>query len=121
MARSVIPNALDRRHLIEKNLSQAQALQIAEAYLAEGRSVEAIDFLAKAEAREQLTELRAAAVESGDVFLLRLAARALDEPPTRAEWSAVGDAAAAAGRDRYAADARRQSDHGDDDQGSITP
>jgi len=108
MARSAIPNSLDRRHLIEKNLSQAQALQIAEAYLAEGRSVEAVDFLAKAEAPEQLAELRSAAVESGDVFLLRATTRALGEPPTRAEWSAVGDAAAAAGRDRYAADARRQ-------------
>ena len=114
MAKSGIPGALERRHLIEKNLSQAQALQIAEAYLADGRSVEAVDFLAKAEAREQLAELRSAAVESGDVFLLRTAARALDEPPTRAEWSAVGDAAAAAGRDRYAADARRQVERAED-------
>ena len=33
MARSRIPNPLDRRHLIEKELSEAQALQVAEAYL----------------------------------------------------------------------------------------
>jgi hypothetical protein len=113
MARSAIPNPLDRRHLIEKNLSQVQALQLAEAYLAEGRMVEAIEFLAKADARDKLAELRAAAVTAGDVFLLRAAARALDESPSRAEWSAVAEAAATAGRDRYAADARRQLERDD--------
>ena len=113
MARSAIPNPLDRRHLIEKNLSEAQALQLAESYLAEGRTVEAIEFLAKADARDKLAELRAAAVAAGDVFLLRAAARALGESPSRAEWSAVAEAAAAAGRDRYAAAGRRQLERDD--------
>ena len=53
MARSKIPNPLTRRHLIEKKMSEAQTLQLAEAYLAEGRSIEALDFLAKAEARDR--------------------------------------------------------------------
>ena len=115
MARSVIPNSLARRHLIEKNLSQAEALRIAEAYLAESRSVEAVDFLAKAEARDRLSELRSEAVESGDVFLLRSVARAMGEAPTGAEWSAADRAAAAAGKDRYAADARRQLERDDEE------
>ena len=108
MARSGIPNPLDRRLLIEKKLSEAQALEIAEAYLAADRSVEAVEFLAKAAARDRLAELRSEALESGDVFLLRAVARAMEAAPSRAEWSAVAEAAAAAGKDGYVADARRQ-------------
>jgi hypothetical protein len=114
MAKSAIPNPLDRRHLIEKNLSEAQALETAEAYLAAGRPVEAVEFLTKAEARDRLAELRSQAIESGDAFLLRAVARAMGEAATRAEWSALAEAADAAGKDRYAADARRQLEREDD-------
>lgn len=107
MAKSAIPNPLVRRHLIEKDLSPAQALQVAEAYLAEGRCVESIEFLAKAGATERLVELRSRAVEEGDAFLLRAAARALGQPPSYDEWRALGAAAEAAGKDLYTADARR--------------
>ena len=115
MAKSAIPNPLERRHLIEKNLGEAQALAIAEAYLAADRTVEAVDFLAKAQARERLAELRCRAIEAGDVFLLRVIARAMKEPPARAEWGAIANTAAAAGKDRYAAEARRQADGADDE------
>jgi len=113
MAKSPIPNPLDRRHLVEKDLSAAQALEIAEAYLAAGRSVEAVDFLGKARARDRLAELRSLAIESGDVFLLRAVARAMEEPAARAEWSAIAEAANAAGRQLDAAEARRQLDRGE--------
>jgi hypothetical protein len=115
MAKSKIPNPLERRHLIEKDLSDAQALETAEAYLAAGRFVEAVDFLAKAHARERLAELRSQAIEAGDVFLLRGVARAMKEPPARTEWNAIAEAAAAAGKDRYAVEARRQVDWADNE------
>lgn len=108
MAKSRIPNPLDRRHLIEKDLSEAQALQLGDAYLEEGRAVEALDFLAKASASERLANLRSEAVASGDVFLLRSAARAMGETPTQAEWSRIAETAEAGGRELQAADARRQ-------------
>ena len=114
MAKSGIPNPLDRRHLIEKKLSEGQALEIAEAYLAAGRSLEAVEFLEKAVARDRLAELRLEALESGDVFLLRAVARAMKQAPSRAEWNAVAEAAAAAGKDGYLADARRQLEREDD-------
>jgi len=114
MARTKIPNALERRVLIEKQTSDARTLQIAEAYLAEGRIVESLDFLAKADAPERMAELRAGAVESGDVFLLKAVARAMAEPPTREEWSAIAQSAEAAGRELDAANAKRQLDRGDD-------
>jgi len=110
MAKSRIPSALDRRHLIERELSEANALAIADAYLAEGRSIEALDFLAKANARDRLAELRAQALEAGDAFLLRAVARAMHEPPVRVEWGRVAAAAEAVGKQRYASEARRQAE-----------
>lgn len=115
MARSKIPNALNRRVLIEKQMSEAQMLQVAEAYLAEGRAMESLDFLAKANAREKLAELRAGAVESGDVFMLRATARAMAESPTREEWGAIERSASAAGRELDAASAQRQLERGSRD------
>ena len=40
-----IPDPLKRRHLVEGDLDPAKALALAEAYLAEGRSQEAVAFL----------------------------------------------------------------------------
>ena len=114
MARAKIPGPLERRHIVERKLGGAQALRHAEAYLAEGRRVEAIDFLRLAGATKQLEALRREAVESGDVFLLRSVAAAIGAEPAREEGLAVAEAAAAAGKDRYAVEARRQADRGED-------
>ena len=66
MAKNMIPNPLERRHLVERDLSEAHALRVAEAYLEEGRTVEALDFLCKAEAEDRIADLRAGAVRAGD-------------------------------------------------------
>ncbi len=110
MARSKIPDALERRHQIERELPPEKALQMAEAYLEEGRSVEAVEFLRKAGAAERLGELRQEALAAGDVFLLRAAATAAGAPPERHEWAALADEAARAGKDLYAHEARRQAE-----------
>jgi hypothetical protein len=112
VAKSQLPNALDRRHLVAREMAPAQALRVAEAYLAEGRSLEALDFLRKAGAAERLAELRREAVATGDAFLLRCIAGESSDPPTRDEWAALADAAAAAGRQLYAEQARRQAQSG---------
>ena len=109
MAQSRIPNPLERRHLVERELPPAQALKIAVAYLEEGRSVEALDFLRKAGASDRLAELRREAIQAGDAFLLRGVAAAAGEPATREEWLALAEAAVAAGKLRYADEARRQA------------
>lgn len=113
MARSKIPGPLERRHLVEKQLPAAQALAIAEAYLADGRSVEAVDFLRLAGAAEKLAELRRAAIERGDVFLLRTVATAEERTPAREDWQRLGESAARHGLDRYAVEARRQAERGE--------
>ena len=48
MAKSKIPGPLERSHLVEKEMDAESASKVAEAYLAEGRKNEAIEFLAKA-------------------------------------------------------------------------
>jgi hypothetical protein len=107
VAKTKIPGPIERRHLIERDLGPAQALRYAEAYLAEGLEVDAIRFLAKAGATEQLAALRARAIEAGDGFLLRVVASAMDAAITPQEWKALAEAARPAGKERYAADALR--------------
>jgi hypothetical protein len=112
VSRSKIPGPLERRHLIEREIAPAQALKIAAAYLAEGRAIEAVEFLAKAGDDERLQELRREALEAGDFFLMRALANAMGKAPDRDEWLALAAAAEAAGKQRYAADARRQAERG---------
>ncbi len=108
MARSAIPDPLKRRHLLEGKLDSARALAVAEAYLGEERRVEALPFLVRAEAREQLVTLRDEAVAAGDAFLARECAAALKEALRPEHWKALADAARAAGREHDLAEAERQ-------------
>lgn len=114
MAKSKVPNAIERRHLIERDLKPAQALRHAEAYLSEGRDQDAIAFLVKAEATDQLEAMRSRAVESGDVFLFRSVSSALGVTPERDDWRAISETARAAGRERYADEARSMAERGED-------
>ena len=113
MSRTKIPGPLERRHLIERKIAPAQALKTAEAYLAEGRTLEAVEFLAKAGDEERLQALRREALEAGDLFLMHAVADATGKAPDRDEWLALAAAAEAAGKHRYAADARRQAERGE--------
>jgi hypothetical protein len=108
MAKKNLPDPLRRRHLVEQALDPARALQIAETYLEGGRAIEAVAFLVKAEAREHLVTLREQAVREGDAFLLREISVALAEEFDAATWQALAEAARAAGKDRYVAEASRQ-------------
>lgn len=114
MAKTKLPNALERRHLIVREMKPAQALRLAETYLEAGRDRDAIEFLVKAEATGELEALRERAIEAGDAFLLRAAANALGAPAQREEWQRLGRAAEEAGKVRYAAEARRMAEAGED-------
>jgi len=109
VAKKTIPDPLKRRHLIEQDLSAADSLAIADAYLEAGRVSEAVAFLVKAEAEEQLAALVEQAVGEGDAFLLKELADATGEDPGTARWQAAASAAEAAGKQRYAEMARRHA------------
>jgi hypothetical protein len=110
MAKSAIPNPLERRHLVERDATPEASLRLAEAYLAEGRGWEAIVFLQKAGAHDRLAALRAEAVAEGDFFLVRELTRALGDELPAAQWRATSEAAAASGKERYAASAHRMAE-----------
>ncbi len=109
MAQTKLPNAIERRHLLEKELAPAHALRVADAYLAEERMVEALAFLKKAGADDRLREIAEQAKLDGDAFLMRQVAASLGVSPSAAEWAAAGAAAREKGKIRYAEDAERQA------------
>jgi hypothetical protein len=114
MARSQIPDPLTRRHLIEREMPPEKAREIAEAYLAADRRGEAVEFLRKANASDRLNSLRSEAIGEGDAFLLRQVAAAMEQPIGREEWQALARAAESHGKERYAAEARRQAERGEE-------
>jgi len=114
VAKSKIPGPIERRHLIERDLSAAQALRYAEAYLEEGRDQDAIEFLVKAGAEEQLEAMRRRSIEAGDAFLLRMVSAATGIAAGREQWKTLAEAAAAAGKERYAEEALRYAGRGED-------
>jgi hypothetical protein len=113
VAKTKLPGPIERRHLIERELSAAQALRYAEAYLEQEMDVDAIAFLAKAGATEQLAALRGRSIEAGDGFLLRAVASAMGAPATSDEWKALAEAAARAGKERYVTEAHRHTERGE--------
>ncbi|MDE0886012.1 MAG: hypothetical protein OSB70_10810 [Myxococcota bacterium] len=109
MAKTTIPDPIKRRHLIEQDLGEAQCLALADAYEAEGRTFESLQFLEKAGAKERLTELVERAVESGDAFLLKQLSDLLGEDPGTQRWSSLAEAAERQGLGRYAEMAHRHA------------
>jgi hypothetical protein len=108
-----LPGSIERRHLIERELSNAQALRYAEAYLAEGLELDAVAFLIKAEATDEIEALRGRAIEAGDGFLFRAVASETGVPAKPEEWKALAECATRAGKDHYAAEASRQAERGE--------
>lgn len=116
LAKSNIPNPMERRHLIEKDLDAARCTALAEAYLEAGRSSDAVIFFAKAEAHDRLIALAEEAVVDGDAFLLGELANASSQVIAGPErWRKLADAAEANGRLRYAEMARRHARSGEDE------
>ncbi|MEZ4330785.1 MAG: hypothetical protein R3F35_03480 [Myxococcota bacterium] len=107
MARSKLPDPLAKRHLLEARLDAGKARALADEYLALGREIEAIDFLVQAGATEAIEALEQAALERGDVFLMKKVALAFGRDPSPERWRALSDAATRAGRARDAETAAR--------------
>jgi hypothetical protein len=99
---------------VHNSRARASRAAIAEAYLADDRCVEAVDFLAKAEESEQLAEMRKRAISEGDVFLLRAVAEAEHRDTTQDDWQRTAASADARGLETYAAEARRQAERGEE-------
>ncbi len=109
MATPRIPGPMERRHLIEKSMDAAQSLSIARTYLDAGRASDAIVFLSKADARDELEALAGSAVEQGDAFLLKAVEDELEQAPNPERWLELAAKADALGKESYGEMARRQA------------
>jgi hypothetical protein len=109
MAKTGIPDALKRRHLMEQEVDEPQSLALAEVYLESGRVQEALAFLAKAGATNKLEELADWAVAEGDAFLLKQIGDLLLHEYASATWLSLADAAEAKGKLLYVEAARRHA------------
>ena len=107
MAETKLPDPLSRRHLLDGDTDPSRIKALGTAFLEAGREIEAIEFLARAKDRESLEALQDAAVERGDVFLMKSASAALSEEPSVERWRALAEGATAAGRLRDAEAAHR--------------
>jgi hypothetical protein len=107
LAETKLPDPLSRRLLLDGETDPSRLKALGTAFLEAGREIEAIEFLAKAEDRESLRTLQDAAVERGDVFLMKSASAGLKEEPPVARWRTLAEAATAAGRHRDAEAALR--------------
>jgi len=114
MAKTAIPNPLKRRHLIEQEIDSQQCLSIADAYQADGRHFEALQFLVKAGADDRIEALADEAVGAGDAFLLKQVADAQRSDPGPERWAQLAAVADECGLERYAEMARRHARSSED-------
>jgi len=113
MAKSSIPDPLERRHLIVKDIDEAASMKIAEAYLLDGRNDEAIDFLVKAGATDRIEAIGEDAIETGDAFLLQSVVRITGVEAGAQKWLRCAEVAEERGKLRYAEVARRLATRGE--------
>jgi hypothetical protein len=113
VARSKLPDPLEKRHLLEGDLDPARARALGETCLEAGREIDAVAFLAVAGVHDALRSLQEQALARGDVFLMRAASSALGEEPVSETWRSLAETASAAGRDADAETARRLATVGD--------
>ena len=105
-----IPDPLKRRHVLESPPEGAKALALAEAYLEQGRRLEALVFLKHAGADDRLEAILEEGIAEGDAFLVRETCAALGRDVTGSLWRRLADAAASLGKDAYAAEAVRHAE-----------
>ncbi len=109
MAKTSIPDPMSRRHLIERELEPEKCIALADAYIEEGRALEAVLFLVKAGADDRLDELSRQAVAEGDAFLLKTIADDMRRDPGSDRWLALAEVADGKGKTQYAEMARRHA------------
>ena len=114
MAKKMIPDPLKRRHLIEQDLDESQCLAIADAYEADERVFESLQFLVKAGADDRIEALADEAVGAGDAFLLKQVADAQRSDPGPERWAQLAAVADECGLERYAEMARRHARSSED-------
>jgi hypothetical protein len=114
LAKKKLPNPLEHRHLLERDLDAGEAVAYADVYIEEDRPLDAVEFLAKAGASERLSELAETAIREGNAFLLKRIFAVQGLEAGQESWQRLAEAAEANGLESYARAARRLAEVGDD-------
>jgi len=91
-----------RDYLNARVFDREECVKYGELYQREGFFSDAIDFFAKAEAKEKLKALLPQIIEEGDVFLFTKIYRLLKEDPPQTAWQEIGEIAFKLGKWQFA-------------------
>jgi hypothetical protein len=95
--------------LFGKEVKPQELARIGREFLEAGWLSDAIDFLAKAGDDESLSDIRARAIEEGDVFIFRRVLKASGTTAEEKEWREIGDCALLLEKLQFAREAYRMA------------
>ncbi|HDD45448.1 MAG TPA: hypothetical protein ENG63_11435 [Candidatus Desulfofervidus auxilii] len=100
-----------RDYLNAKVFDREECVRYGEWFKSQGFLSDAIDFFAKAEAKEKLEELIPQIISEGDVFLFKKIYQALKEKPPKEVWEKIGENALKLGKMNFALKAFQEIDN----------
>ena len=112
MAGKKLPSCLKKRDLLNSDrVDSSELIKLGQGYLQEGFISDCIDFFEKAEHFEGLMQLKEKCAAEGDYFLYHRLVKILQDSPSPAEWTQLGDKALELGKLLFASFAYKQADN----------
>jgi len=103
MAKNKLLTCLKKRNYLNTHVfERKECIKYGELYQKQGFLSDAIDFFAKAEAKERLEGLLPQVMSEGDVFLLTKIYQALKRKPSASDWEKIGEIAFKLGKWQFA-------------------
>jgi len=103
MAKNKLFTCLKKRNYLNTPVfERKECIKYGELYQKQGFLSDAIDFFAKAEAKERLEGLLPQVMSEGDVFLLTKIYQALKRKPSASDWEKIGEIAFKLGKWQFA-------------------
>ena len=103
MAKNKLFTCLKKRNYLNTHVfERKECIKYGELYQKQGFLSDAIDFFAKAEAKERLEGLLPQVMSEGDVFLLTKIYQALKRKPSASDWEKIGEIAFKLGKWQFA-------------------
>jgi len=103
MAKNKLLTCLKKRNYLNTPVfERKECIKYGELYQKQGFLSDAIDFFAKAEAKERLEGLLPQVMSEGDVFLLTKIYQALKRKPSASDWEKIGEIAFKLGKWQFA-------------------
>ena len=103
MAKNKLLTCLKKRNYLNTPVfERKECVKYGELFQKQGFLSDAIDFFAKAEAKERLEEILPQVITEGDVFLFTKIYQALKRKPSTSDWEKIGEIAFKLGKWQFA-------------------